>query len=163
MKKLLNKLKIPNEEKLLEFLVTYSRFEYSLKRTGYIKSTNGNAEANWESFISQIKDKFIPNNTDSLAKAVDYLLKFPAQQQIIKDGRLDFSEHSSTKEGSIALRLFHCIRITRNNLFHGGKFPYKPAPELARNSKLIEYSIIVLKEFVQLDPEVNEFFWEIEK
>lgn len=159
MKELLNKLGIKSKEKLLEFLVAYSRFEFALKKTNHIKSTDGNAEANWEKFISKVKDNFNPAKTDNLKKAVDYLLEFPAKKQIIQDKKLIFKEHLSTKKGPIACRLYHCIRITRNNLFHGGKFPNGSEPELARNTKLIEYSIIVLNEFTQLDSKVNECFW----
>jgi hypothetical protein len=63
---LLDKLKIENRDKLLEFLVAYSRFEYTLKKFNYIKTADGDAEANWEKFISEIKSKFNPDKNRRL-------------------------------------------------------------------------------------------------
>lgn len=158
--KVLDKLKITNEEILLEFFIIYSRLEYALKRTNFTKTNDGDAEANWEKFISKNKSNFDSQKSERLKQAVDYLLSFPAQKQIIKDGKLDFVEHPGTKSGPELCRVYHCIRMTRNNLFHGGKFPYKPVKEPSRNKKLIESCLIVLKEIIELDKRIENMFWE---
>jgi hypothetical protein len=159
MKELFAKLNISNHETLLEFLVTYSRFEYALKRAGYTKNENGDAEANIEKFISDKKMNFSKKNNESLESAVNYLLSYPAEKQTIKDGKLGFGKHVGTTQGPDICRLYHCIRITRNNLFHGGKYPHKPITDPSRNMELIENSIIVLNEFIKLDDNVKEHFF----
>ena len=136
--------------------------EYVLKRTNFTKTNSGDAEANWGKFISKYKSKFNPQKSKMLKQAVDYLLSFPAQKQIIKDGELDFVDHPGTKNGPDLCRIYHCIRITRNNLFHGGKFPHKPVADLSRNKTLIENCLIVLKEIIGLDQRIENVFWEIE-
>lgn len=161
-KKLLDELKIDNRETLLEFIVIYSRIEFALKRTNFTKTNNGDAEANWEKFISHIKSNFNPNKNEQLKNAVQYLLSFPTKKQILKNGNLDFVEHPGTKTGPEILRIYHCIRIVRNNLFHGGKFPQGPITDISRNSDLIENSITILKEFVSLDQNVHHFFIEFD-
>lgn len=160
LSQLLNKLNIEDKALLLDFFAAYSRIEYALKRNEYTTTSNGNAEANWPKFIKNNKEEFNPNKNHKLKQAVDYLLSFPAQQQIIKNGNLDFTEHSTTIEGPSLYRLYHCIRITRNNLFHGGKYPLKYVKDLSRNKELIQNSLTVLKEIIELDQNVKNTFWE---
>ncbi len=159
---ILDELRIENRENVLEFLILFSRFEYALKRTRNVKTANGDADANFEKFVAKNEVKFNPKRTNALEEAVNYLLEFPAKKQIMEDYQLKFVENPATKNGPIALRVFHCIRITRNNLFHGGKFPHRTEPEISRNEKLINYCIIALKEFLNFDNDVSNFFWEIE-
>lgn len=162
MNKLLSDLKIDNSELLLEFLVAYSRTEYALKRAKFTTTDNGDAFPEWGQFISANKTKFNPDKNEKLKNAVEYLFEFPAKKQVIKDGQLDFTDHPDTQKGPELCRIYHCLRITRNNLFHGGKFPHGPEHDISRNKKLIENCLIALKEIVQLDQTVNNFFWEVE-
>lgn len=158
---LLDELHLESRDILLEFFATYSRLEYALKRKQCTTSHDGRAEPDWCKFISENKNNFNTQKDTSLKKSVDYLLSFPAQQQIVKNGKLDFSESQETKIGSTLCRLYHCLRITRNNLFHGGKFPLRPISELSRNNDLIGHCLTVLKEITKLDPVVESYFWEV--
>jgi hypothetical protein len=157
---LINDLNIENKDILLEFLVAYARFEYALKKLDYLNLSNGDAKANWEKFISENKDKFDPSKNKELEDAVRFLLDFPAKRQIVKDKQLVFETHPETRKGPDICRLYHCIRIVRNNLFHGGKFSHGPEPELSRNKALIENSLIVLNDFLQLDKELRSVYWK---
>ncbi len=159
-KKFLDKFKICDEEMLLEFFILYSRLEYALKRTGFLKSTD-NAQADWDDFISNIKDKFDKNKNEKLEKAVKYLLEYPAKKQVT-NGKLDFVSCPTTSSGSDIIRLRHCIRITRNNLFHGGKYSQGSVEGAERNKELLENSIVVIKEFIRLNRKVNNAFGNME-
>lgn len=159
---LLDEMHLDSREILLEFFATYSRLEYALKRKQCTKSPDGKAEPDWLKFISENKINFNPQKDTCLEKSVDYLLSFSAQEQIVKDGQLDFAESQETQRGPTLCRLYHCLRITRNNLFHGGKFPFKPVSELSRNNDLIGHCLTVLNEITKLDPSVETYFWEIE-
>jgi len=159
---ILDKLKIDNRENLLEFLVLDSRFEYALKRTNFTKTPKGYPEANWEKFISKNKKKFDPLKSEHLKMYVDYLLNFPSKKEVIENGDLFFVQDPNTHKGPVLCRLYHCIRITRNNLFHGGKFMNGPEPDLSRNKDLIENCIVVLNEILLLDKKVQSMFWELE-
>jgi len=160
--KLLDKIGVKEKSILLDFFVTYSRIEYALKRNGYTTTNDGKAEADWTKFIKDNKEKFNSQRNVDLESAVDYLLSFPAQQQIISNGELDFVEHSSTKEGPSLYRLYHCIRIARNNLFHGGKYPNKPVEDLSRNTILIQNCLTCLEEIIELNQKIKNSFWETE-
>lgn len=157
---MLDKLNIHNQNLLLNFLVLFSRFEYALKRTAYYNKGKIVAEADWPRFIKAMKEKYDPVKSNELKMATDFLLKFPAREQVIEDNRLKFKTHNSTQEGPDICKLYNCIRITRNNLFHGGKFPLETIEDISRNEKLISSCIIVLKELLTLDKGVENMFWE---
>lgn len=163
LNQLLDKLCVNDKTILIDFFAAFSRVEYALKRSGYTTTNNRNAEANWPKFIKNNKSKFNSQSNQELILAVDYLLKFPAKQQVVTNGDLDFTEHHTTKEGPVLCRLYHCIRITRNNLFHGGKYPHGPVQDLSRNTKLIQNCLTVLKEIIELDQKVKHTFWETEQ
>jgi hypothetical protein len=48
------------------------------------------------------------------------------------------------------------IAVVRNNLFHGGKFPWPVDP--ARNAKLIRHALVLLDAMVDLDDRVKHYF-----
>lgn len=54
--------------------------------------------------------------------------------------------------------LLTIVKIVRNNLFHGGKYPYTPLPEPARDTQLLESSRIVLETCAQWDDKVRRYF-----
>lgn len=158
---LLRKLGIKDEKTIFNFLLCYSRFEYALKRAGYCTQMENGIKVNWEQFLKEIREDFKPNQNPDLKDAVEYLLSKPTKAQVINDnGSLDFIEHPSTQEGPKDLRVFNSIRIARNNLFHGGKFPIGQKMDVGRDERLLQSSLIVLEEFLELDENVNHYFNE---
>lgn len=157
---MLSKLKIENEEVLLKFLVLFSRFEYALKRSNFYNKGKKSAEADWPSFIKEIKDSFNTEKSKEIKNASSYLITYPAQEQIIKKGSLDFAIHPSSSEGQEIRKIYNSIRITRNNLFHGGKFPLKPVKDESRNIQLINNCIVMLEYLLTLNQTVESYFWE---
>ena len=104
---ILDELKIENREKILEFLIFYSRFEYALKRTRNVKTKNGDAEANFEKFVAKNADKFNPKRTKVIEEAVNYLLEFPAKKQIVEDYQLKFVENPATSMVQLLYAFFN--------------------------------------------------------
>jgi hypothetical protein len=161
-KNFFDKFKIKDKKMLLEFLVLYSRFEFSLKQAGYLQATK-NAKSDWTGFISKIKAEFDENKSKKLRNAVKYLLDHPAKKQVVTDEKLDFVVCDSTKSNHPEInRIYNCIRITRNNLFHGGKYPSGSVDIVERDTKLLTSSIIVLEEFLKLNSTVKNIFWKTE-
>jgi len=116
-------------------------------------------EVQAERFVSDISDDFDPKRTDELEAAVDYLLTKPTQEQTLKeDGSLGFDDHPSTEEGPVAHRVYHSLRIARNNLFHGGKFENGTIEEPGRDEQLLRSCLKVLEEFLRLDDELRDVF-----
>jgi len=160
-KLLLNNLGVEDREIVFTYLFLFSRFEYALKKCKYTHRENNGVSANWECFIKNVKEDFNKDRTEELSDSVTCLLDNPPQAQILdENGNLVFKRHVSTDQGPVPLRLYNCLRIVRNNLFHGGKYPGNPVSDTARDKKLLQCCITILNDFIQLDSSINFAFLE---
>lgn len=142
MQNLIDQLKI-EKEVVLEFFFYFSRFEYALKRENFIPKRDGKASADWDSFFSKQKA-----HIDRLClqhKSAKHILENLPKKQMIKNGSLVWVNRSNGDEPDY-VRLNNGIRDIRNNLFHGGKFPYESIEEPSRNKMLITSATEILKE-----------------
>src|SRR5947209_17300528 len=82
--KLIQLLTGGNDEVVWQFFVTFSRFEYALKRAGFVKGNNyGNALPDWGKFARERLNERITDITDTeFTKARSYLLQEPPRRQI---------------------------------------------------------------------------------
>jgi len=148
-----------NRQIIFSYLAYYSRMEYALKKCDYILENK--VLADWERFIKETKGDFNKNRSDELSSAIDFLFDNPPDtQELDENSKLIFKKHKSTINGSEPLMLYHCLRIVRNNLFHGGKYPGNPMSEVSRDIFLIKSCTIVLVEFIKLRVKVYEAFIE---
>ncbi|RON24851.1 hypothetical protein BK660_04055 [Pseudomonas brassicacearum] len=135
-------LKIP-KELVFEFLAVFSRFEFSLKESGYFrKSRHDTVEADWVKFTESMALHFDEIDSPNLSSAIEYLTKEPPQQQIVEGGSLNWRPLTFKPEQTLAAKAFLAVRMTRNNLFHGGK--HSPHSAEGRDEKLIKSSLIIL-------------------
>jgi hypothetical protein len=146
-----------DEKTVASFFIVFSRFEYALKRAGYVCGDNRRVWADWDRFSSKLKDTFEPGKTSELQEAVRYLQDHPPKKQIVKAGRLDWREFERSESESPVQWLLRLVRTVRNNLFHGGKFEF-PVQDPSRNAKLLQSCLIVLGACLELCPEVQRRF-----
>lgn len=140
---------------VVKFFLIFSRFEYALKRSGFLpegeEGKNIDAQADWSAFAKSIQSELAERKRDEegLSRAIDYLIGNPPGKQIVKrgDSGRELGRKSSKPTGSEAEVLSTYIRRVRNNLFHGVKYPFDHAQDL----KLIQNANIVLKHFLDLD------------
>jgi len=142
------------------FFVFFSRFEYALKRGGYLAEGSGKAEPNWDRFASKNSEKFQAIENARLKQAIDYFKSSPPRRQVRCDGHLDWSDPLKYTNGPLFVWLLLAIRTVRNNLFHGGKFPGFPVADPSRDRDLIENAIVVLEHALPLDYLVSRTFHE---
>jgi hypothetical protein len=149
------------------FFVFFSRFEYALKRGGFLKTPreqkcrkkiDDSASPNWDSFASVLGQKFLDEVRDS-AKAETILTTPPKKQVVVKGNDLDWRDGSSIRT---AADLFVAVRRLRNNLFHGGKFPNSSLPvgNPDRDDRLISEAIEILKMALARCQSVKTKFFE---
>lgn len=143
-----------------QFFVFFSRFEYALKRGPYLKQGIEEAQPNWDKFASDHSEAFELVADNRLANAVAYFKNSPPRKQVRKAGRLDWSDPCAHTNGPVLVWLLRAIRIVRNNLFHGGKFPQFPVSDSSRDRELIENAIIVLSHALRLNSDVKNCFRE---
>lgn len=143
------------------FFVFFSRFEYALKRTDYLAPGAGSAQAHWDRFASDHNAKFSALSNRALGSAIWYLKRSPPRKQIRKDGDLAWSDLCEYDPGDpLLVWLLLSVRVVRNNLFHGGKFPQFLVIDSSRDRNLIESAIIVLNNALLLNNDVQHHFNE---
>lgn len=146
---------------VLRFFATFSRFEYSLKRAGFLKLSQ-KAEPNWDEYANSLRGSFLEVQDPAFRKAVNFLLNQPPMTQVVSGTNLDWGNTnlgSGEQHENYILRL---VKTVRNNLFHGGKYPNPTGPvvDVGRDQELLEASIAVLKQCLQLSPKVRAVFEE---
>ncbi|MFZ0245116.1 hypothetical protein [Candidatus Binatus sp.] len=132
------------------FFVFFSRFEFALKRTEYLTSDKKHrAKPNWERFANDLGQSFL-NEVRASGEAVALLTR-PPKKQIVRSDRLGWQDGKAITD---AKKLFEAVRLVRNNLFHGGKFP-DPAgfvSDVSRDRELLVQSQRVLEMALEKRP-----------
>jgi hypothetical protein len=139
----------------MDFFFAYSRFEYALKRAGFLYHERRYAEANWEAFGVEIEPAYErARRPRELDEAIRYLLDHPPMRQVRNsDGTLGWKNRMRNGQKEVVW-LLNLVKGVRHNLFHGGKFLYDPA----RDDRLLRCSMIVLAGCLELHPTVRQFY-----
>lgn len=141
---------------VFRFFVAFSLFEKALKEKEFHQERRDDEDIHpdWRKFAGTINEQFtsIINSPDhqELVVAVNYLLNNPPKKQVFRDGCIQLV-NTGRSSNSETEWLTVLINRVRNNLFHGGKFSY----ERPRDTLLIQSSLIILEEWVNLDSGVN--------
>ena len=148
--------RIPIPERLaLEFLGTFARCEYALKRSGFAKGGANSVEADWDAFARAVDWQFRRVQDDGFREAVNFLLAEPPRKQIIKNGRVDWKKSPPDPKMPKAQQCLLMVRRVRNNLFHGAKVWSPEYGNRLRDIHLLKASLAVLKQCVPLNADVR--------
>ncbi len=151
---------------VINFFVVFSRFEYAMKRSGYLKNDSKKkdrrAEPDWDKLANKINPKFSLTSSSEFNAAVLYLKTHPPKKQMVVDDNLSWLDLAKGSDKSNCRWIIRTVKTVRNNLFHGGKFPEPigPIAGTERDKELLESSIIVLFHISSLDANLNRFFFE---
>jgi hypothetical protein len=163
MTELIKDIEAPTADRDLvcQFFAFFFRFEYSLKRSHFLKGGD-KAEPNWDTYANTLRGKFSAVQDQGFQAAVAFLLAEPPKTQVVSGNDLgwkDTVQGAGEHKESYVLRL---VRAVRNNLFHGGKYPYsfRPTNDAARDRRLLEAAISVLKQCLVLSETVRAKFEE---
>ncbi len=132
----------------LEFLATFARFEFALKKAGYVKGDDSRVSPDWDSFAGDVAKLDAALLAPAL-NACPYLQQHPPKKQILQNGQLRWTDRQGIS-GSAIGNVLLSIRTVRNNVFHGGKFPDGPVAEPLRDEQLIRDCLAVLEALLQL-------------
>jgi hypothetical protein len=155
-----------DQKLLLDFFLSFARFEYALKNTGFYvrhQSTQGlpiHAEPDWDRFAVSLRQVFDPGRTPELRQAFEYLTLSPPNKQVIVNGAPAWetpTRDPSVSDIEFALRMVRCVR---NNLFHGGKHTNDVHESPTRTTELLRSSLTVLGECLTLSPGQRQAFDE---
>ncbi len=146
---------------VLKFLGVFSRFEFALKRSGFLEASE-QAEANWDTYADSLRGRFESVKNQRFIEAVAFLKKAPPRRQVVSGSDIDWKDTPVGDGEHHEKYVLRLVRVVRNNLFHGGKYPIPigPLEDVGRNRELIEASVAVLAECLQLSPNVQAAFDE---
>ena len=137
----------------ISFFAVFSRFEYALKRAGYLRSNSVDAQADWPRLARELGHSFLMRVRAS--GEVTTLMSGPPKKQVITDGALGWETMPPI---GTAKDLFLAVRRVRNNLFHGGKYATRPEPDMSRNESLIREATRLLEIALDARPDLHAIF-----
>lgn len=143
-----------------QFFLMFSRFEYALKREGYLRADRKDAQAALRSFARDHAAMFSADPDPPLQREISYIKRAPPKKQIQKDRVLDWAEPTQFSGGPLLPWLLDQIQTIRNNLFHGGKFPQFAVSDPSRDRELIESALLVLGRSLKLNRDIERRFTE---
>lgn len=122
----------------VKFFKLFSRFEFALKKAGYLRVRAGRISAHWDKFASDLGAQFFDAVIEN--QVADTIIQQPPNKQVVDEG----SElgWKACKPPENTVDLFVAVRRVRNNLFHGGKHEN---PFNDRDQELLSQGIAVLK------------------
>jgi hypothetical protein len=152
-------------ELLLNFFLTFSRFEYGLKNSGVFIRHPARpkgplpAEPDWDTFAVSLRTVFDSTKSEELKEACRYLFESPPNKQVIVNGAPAWETPTRDQVTDFEF-LLRAVRIVRNNLFHGGKYKIELHETTERTEKLLRSTLVVLNECLRLAPNVRNAFEE---
>jgi hypothetical protein len=144
---ILDLLNIPREL-TLEFLATFARFEFALKKAGYAQGDDSKVSPDWDSFARDVA-KLDAAVLAPVLSLCQYLQQHPPKKQVLRNGALHWVTRQGTS-GSAIGDILLSVRTVRNNVFHGGKFPEGIITDPLRDEHLIHDCLVVLKGLLEL-------------
>lgn len=144
----------------VEFFCVFSRFEFALKKGGFIRGNPGQpAWPDWHAFsrLPEIQCLFAEL---SRRPRVRYIIENPPKTQIVRehDGRSYVEWEAQVGRVENIEMLIDAARQTRNNLFHGGKTAIEPVERAERNAMLIDAANEVLQTLLMANDAVRAIF-----
>jgi hypothetical protein len=144
-------LQIPGEL-VCEFFAAFSRFEFTLKETGFLRVVNGRAMPAWRQFGTSVSNSLSVAAGSDLELAVRYLANEPPQVQIGRENWTNAPLHGKTQ----VAQALDAVNRVRNNLFHGGKHtPHSPP---GRDERLIRAALTLLYECLAQDDSLRNVY-----
>lgn len=141
-----------------EFFFVFSRFEYALKMSDYLRRNPTEPRVDWRRFATSLEHIFSNPPTGEFAEAIEYLRTHPPKKQIVIEGRIAWSNGTPQTNFSADLILLY-VRRVRNNLFHGGKFRQHRLDYQERTPELLRHSLIVVDACLGAAPDVFEAYY----
>jgi hypothetical protein len=127
----------------VEFLGTFARFEYALKRSGYVKGNEKRIDADWDRLCQELASAD-PTALAPILASCGYLRARPPKKQVLDNGQLAWRVRGASGGSDIG-ELLLSLRTVRNNVFHGGKFPEGPVTDPLRDEQLIRDCLAVMQ------------------
>lgn len=150
---------VVDRDLVFQFFAFFARYEYSLKRSDFLKRCD-RAKPNWDAYANTLRGRFGKIQDKAFQTAIAYLLAKPPKTQIVTENGLGWTDTPLGPGEHQECYVLRLVRTVRNNLFHGGKYqyPFGTIDDVARNRCLLEASITVLCQCLELSEPVRAMF-----
>lgn len=138
------------DQRVLDFFIAFSRFEYALKRCGFVLGGRDGAKADWDGFAKHVQKSVgaaYDLCPDGMRKQIDALVAARPQVQTEVSGVLAWELKPPADHSNASLTIY--VRRFRNNLFHGAKEPLTD-----RDRWLAQVSLNILDQFLKMERDV---------
>ena len=144
---------------LLDFFLTFSKFEYALKNSRFKRrARHAGAEPDWNGFISNVAPNFKQNENSSLEEACKFYLDNPPRKQVLLNNELAWKTQSQQDNESEEAFILRMVKTVRNNLFHGGKHNAGLHEDSERVTLLLTHALEILLYVSGLEDDVSVCF-----
>lgn len=130
-----------------EYFYWFSRFEFALKESRYLKDVNpgAKAEPSWESFQDRYRAAYRHS-----AESIELLKLHPKRQVVSASGGTEWSPVGLGHCANDLCRVITMLRTIRNNLFHGGKHGDADVDSKIRNISLLQLGKATLDQLAEM-------------
>ena len=142
------------KELVYEFFLRFSRFEFALKESNYVKANNHSdvAEVHWNKIIHEFEKNYVIDDIEI------ELLQKPPMKQVYVNNELEWVGFNFPNNASDLKKLTFALRTMRNNLFHGGKFGHQSWDDPARVTFVLSSGLHCLDKISSLSIDLNAHY-----
>jgi len=123
-------------EEISEFYLTFSRYEFALKASGFAKQTDHGAQVDWEKLAETLGE--LDELLSGQRSGVEELLDCPPKKlNLLENDQLKWQDDPPRSSWSPTRVFLYRIQAVRNNLMHGSKFIDQGTLDPQRETKLL--------------------------
>ena len=137
---------------VFSYFKKFLRFEFALKEVGFLRLSNigSPAEAGWDAFVQKHQEGYSPT------MAAKSLIKLnPKKQRVGENNSLPWKAVIFSEDCTELCKIVRLLKISRNNVFHGGKNNAEGWDGGKRTTDILKNSSLVLEELALIADEAG--------
>jgi hypothetical protein len=140
-----------------EFYLTFSRYEFALKATGFAKQTDSGAQVDWDKLATSLGDleALLGERRGQFDELID---RPPKRLNLVGENQLKWQEDSPKSTWGPTRVFLYRVQSVRNNLMHGSKFIEQESIDPARERKLLSSAVSALAIILDRLPSTKDAF-----
>lgn len=140
-----------------EFYLTFSRYEFALKATGFVKQTDHGVKIDWGKLATSLGslDDLLGNRRADVEELLD---RPPKRLNLVNDTHLKWQVDAPKPIWGPTRVFLYRVQAVRNNLMHGSKFIEQESYDPARESKLLSSAISAITIILDHLPSTKDAF-----
>lgn len=149
---------LAKREQISEFYLAFSRYEFALKLTGFVKQSNRGAQVDWDKLAAELGE--LDQLLEGRRSEVEELLTDPPKRlNVVENNRLEWGEDTPKSTWGDMRIFIYRVQAVRNNLMHGSKFLQRGNSDPEREKRLLSSAFIALSIILNKLPDTKRAFF----